>query len=144
MLNSCLSCLLDMIENCMQTVFSIYRNPGEKLNCKFHISRFSSLFKNSFHYCYNRHRKNREAASELLMRLKDNRDLQKFLQDCQEVCLPLTPPFLISNKSQQAFGRRALRTVKLIEGRNSDHLCNLQVGQYGTLSVLLLISYHLK
>lgn len=32
-----------------------------------------------------RHRKNREAASELLMRLKDNRDLQKFLQDCQEV-----------------------------------------------------------
>ncbi|EPY88707.1 hypothetical protein CB1_000157013 [Camelus ferus] len=31
-----------------------------------------------------RHRKNREAASELLMRLKDNRDLQKFLQDCQE------------------------------------------------------------
>ncbi|XP_010614141.1 spectrin beta chain, non-erythrocytic 1 isoform X5 [Fukomys damarensis] len=35
----------------------------------------------------NRHRKNREAASELLMRLKDNRDLQKFLQDCQELSL---------------------------------------------------------
>ncbi|XP_045740943.1 spectrin beta chain, non-erythrocytic 1 isoform X1 [Mirounga angustirostris] len=34
-----------------------------------------------------RHRKNREAASELLMRLKDNRDLQKFLQDCQELSL---------------------------------------------------------
>uniref|UniRef100_A0A3B4BA65 Spectrin beta chain n=1 Tax=Periophthalmus magnuspinnatus TaxID=409849 RepID=A0A3B4BA65_9GOBI len=31
--------------------------------------------------------KNREAASELLMRLKDNRDLQKFLQDCQELSL---------------------------------------------------------
>nr|XP_001497079.2 spectrin beta chain, non-erythrocytic 1 isoform X1 [Equus caballus]XP_023474870.1 spectrin beta chain, non-erythrocytic 1 isoform X1 [Equus caballus] len=34
-----------------------------------------------------RHRRNREAASELLMRLKDNRDLQKFLQDCQELSL---------------------------------------------------------
>ncbi|XP_006873598.1 PREDICTED: spectrin beta chain, non-erythrocytic 1 isoform X2 [Chrysochloris asiatica] len=34
-----------------------------------------------------RHSKNREAASELLMRLKDNRDLQKFLQDCQELSL---------------------------------------------------------
>ncbi|XP_066553312.1 spectrin beta chain, non-erythrocytic 1 isoform X1 [Amia ocellicauda] len=34
-----------------------------------------------------RHKKNREAASELLMRLKDNRDLQKFLQDCQELSL---------------------------------------------------------
>ncbi|RXM34006.1 Spectrin beta chain, non-erythrocytic 1 [Acipenser ruthenus] len=33
------------------------------------------------------HKKNREAASELLMRLKDNRDLQKFLQDCQELSL---------------------------------------------------------
>lgn len=32
-----------------------------------------------------RHKKNRAAASDLLMRLKDNRDLQKFLQDCQEV-----------------------------------------------------------
>lgn len=32
-----------------------------------------------------RHKKNREAAVELLMKLKDNRDLQKFLQDCQEV-----------------------------------------------------------
>uniref|UniRef100_A0A665T1P1 Spectrin beta chain n=1 Tax=Echeneis naucrates TaxID=173247 RepID=A0A665T1P1_ECHNA len=31
--------------------------------------------------------KNREAAVELLMRLKDNRDLQKFLQDCQELSL---------------------------------------------------------
>uniref|UniRef100_A0A673BYE9 Spectrin beta chain n=1 Tax=Sphaeramia orbicularis TaxID=375764 RepID=A0A673BYE9_9TELE len=35
----------------------------------------------------NRHKKNREAAVELLMRLKDNRDLQKFLQDCQELSL---------------------------------------------------------
>ncbi|KAI4903228.1 hypothetical protein NFI96_021851 [Prochilodus magdalenae] len=34
-----------------------------------------------------RHKKNREAAVELLMRLKDNRDLQKFLQDCQELTL---------------------------------------------------------
>ncbi|XP_048842774.1 spectrin beta chain, non-erythrocytic 1-like isoform X2 [Brienomyrus brachyistius] len=34
-----------------------------------------------------RHRKNRQAASELLTRLKDNRDLQKFLQDCQELSL---------------------------------------------------------
>uniref|UniRef100_A0A673BV56 Spectrin beta chain n=1 Tax=Sphaeramia orbicularis TaxID=375764 RepID=A0A673BV56_9TELE len=33
------------------------------------------------------HKKNREAAVELLMRLKDNRDLQKFLQDCQELSL---------------------------------------------------------
>ncbi|XP_058495768.1 spectrin beta chain, non-erythrocytic 1-like isoform X2 [Solea solea] len=35
----------------------------------------------------NRHKKNREAAVELMMRLKDNRDLQKFLQDCQELTL---------------------------------------------------------
>nr|XP_020664161.1 spectrin beta chain, non-erythrocytic 1 isoform X2 [Pogona vitticeps] len=34
-----------------------------------------------------RHKKNREVASELLMRLKDNRDLQKLLQDCQELSL---------------------------------------------------------
>uniref|UniRef100_A0A674DZJ1 Spectrin beta, non-erythrocytic 1 n=1 Tax=Salmo trutta TaxID=8032 RepID=A0A674DZJ1_SALTR len=34
-----------------------------------------------------RHKKNREAALGLLMRLKDNRDLQKFLQDCQELSL---------------------------------------------------------
>uniref|UniRef100_A0A3B4UIK3 Spectrin beta chain n=1 Tax=Seriola dumerili TaxID=41447 RepID=A0A3B4UIK3_SERDU len=34
-----------------------------------------------------RHKKNRAAASDLLMRLKDNRDLQKFLQDCQELSL---------------------------------------------------------
>ncbi|XP_052465156.1 spectrin beta chain, non-erythrocytic 1 isoform X1 [Carassius gibelio] len=34
-----------------------------------------------------RHKKNRESAVELLMRLKDNRDLQKFLQDCQELSL---------------------------------------------------------
>lgn len=32
-----------------------------------------------------RQRRNRESAVELLMKLKDNRDLQKFLQDCQEV-----------------------------------------------------------
>lgn len=32
-----------------------------------------------------RHKKTRAAAVELLERLKDNRDLQKFLQDCQEV-----------------------------------------------------------
>ncbi|XP_075330315.1 spectrin beta chain, non-erythrocytic 1-like isoform X2 [Odontesthes bonariensis] len=34
-----------------------------------------------------RHKKNRQAANDLLMRLKDNRDLQKFLQDCQELNL---------------------------------------------------------
>ncbi|XP_064174889.1 spectrin beta chain, non-erythrocytic 1-like isoform X2 [Anguilla rostrata] len=34
-----------------------------------------------------RHKKNREAASELLMRLKDNRDLQKLLQNSQELSL---------------------------------------------------------
>uniref|UniRef100_A0A8C5FS12 Spectrin beta chain n=1 Tax=Gadus morhua TaxID=8049 RepID=A0A8C5FS12_GADMO len=34
-----------------------------------------------------RHKKNREAAVDLLMRLKDNRDLQKFLQDGQELSL---------------------------------------------------------
>lgn len=35
--------------------------------------------------CIYRHKKNRQAASELLTKLKDNRDLQRFLQDCQEV-----------------------------------------------------------
>uniref|UniRef100_A0A8C7UYP4 Spectrin beta chain n=1 Tax=Oncorhynchus mykiss TaxID=8022 RepID=A0A8C7UYP4_ONCMY len=34
-----------------------------------------------------RHKKNRKAALELLMRLKDNRALQKFLQDSQELSL---------------------------------------------------------
>ncbi|XP_061626995.1 spectrin beta chain, non-erythrocytic 1-like isoform X2 [Phyllopteryx taeniolatus] len=34
-----------------------------------------------------RHKKNREAAVELLIKLKDNRELQKFLQDCQELTL---------------------------------------------------------
>ncbi|KAM4599411.1 spectrin beta chain, non-erythrocytic 1 isoform 3-T3 [Fundulus diaphanus] len=34
-----------------------------------------------------RHKKNRQAAKDLLTRLKDNRDLQKFLQDCQELSL---------------------------------------------------------
>uniref|UniRef100_A0AAY5EVE1 Spectrin beta chain n=1 Tax=Electrophorus electricus TaxID=8005 RepID=A0AAY5EVE1_ELEEL len=34
-----------------------------------------------------RHKKNREAVVELLMKLKDNRDLQKFLQECQELSL---------------------------------------------------------
>ncbi|CAF96656.1 unnamed protein product, partial [Tetraodon nigroviridis] len=34
-----------------------------------------------------RHKKTRAAAVELLDRLKDNRDLQKFLQDCQELSL---------------------------------------------------------
>uniref|UniRef100_A0A8C7LFV4 Spectrin beta chain n=1 Tax=Oncorhynchus kisutch TaxID=8019 RepID=A0A8C7LFV4_ONCKI len=34
-----------------------------------------------------RHKKNRMMASELLCKLKDNRDLQKFLQDCQELSL---------------------------------------------------------
>ncbi|OCT77699.1 hypothetical protein XELAEV_18028793mg [Xenopus laevis] len=35
----------------------------------------------------NRHKKNRAAANDLLMRLKDNREMQKFLQDCQELSL---------------------------------------------------------
>nr|XP_015828086.2 spectrin beta chain, non-erythrocytic 1 isoform X1 [Nothobranchius furzeri] len=41
-----------------------------------------------------RHKKNREAAVELLMRLKDNRDLQKFLQDCQELSLWISEKML--------------------------------------------------
>ncbi|XP_061084858.1 spectrin beta chain, non-erythrocytic 1-like isoform X4 [Conger conger] len=41
-----------------------------------------------------RHKKNREAASEVLMRLKDNRDLQKFLQDCQELSLWISEKML--------------------------------------------------
>lgn len=48
------------------------------MKCLFHFFFSAVIF-------LTRHRKNREAASELLMRLKDNRDLQKFLQDCQEV-----------------------------------------------------------
>lgn len=93
------------------------------LSCEICVSRFSTFcLKNYSCYHYNRHRKNREAASELLMRLKDNRDLQKFLQDCQEVCLPLTSPFLVSSKSQPAFGRRAPGIIKLIEVTNSYHM----------------------
>ncbi|CAH2324922.1 spectrin beta chain, non-erythrocytic 2 isoform X1 [Pelobates cultripes] len=34
-----------------------------------------------------RHTKNKEAANDVLNRLKDNRDLQHFLQDCQELTL---------------------------------------------------------
>uniref|UniRef100_A0A6Q2X602 Spectrin beta chain n=1 Tax=Esox lucius TaxID=8010 RepID=A0A6Q2X602_ESOLU len=34
-----------------------------------------------------RHKKNRLAANELLCKLKDNRDQQRFLQDCQELSL---------------------------------------------------------
>uniref|UniRef100_A0A8D2LEI7 Spectrin beta chain n=1 Tax=Varanus komodoensis TaxID=61221 RepID=A0A8D2LEI7_VARKO len=34
-----------------------------------------------------RHRKNQEAAQDLLARLRDNRELQHFLQDCQELTL---------------------------------------------------------
>lgn len=47
-----------------------------------------------------RHKKNREAAVELLMRLKDNRDLQKFLQECQEVSVTLdrTADFLCAQR----------------------------------------------
>ncbi|KAM6977452.1 spectrin beta chain, non-erythrocytic 1-like [Aplochiton taeniatus] len=41
-----------------------------------------------------RHKKNREAAVELLMRLKDNRDLQRFLQDCQELSLWISEKML--------------------------------------------------
>ncbi|XP_053369444.1 spectrin beta chain, non-erythrocytic 1 isoform X1 [Clarias gariepinus] len=41
-----------------------------------------------------RHKKNREAAVELLMKLKDNRDLQKFLQDCQELSLWISEKML--------------------------------------------------
>lgn len=120
---SCLSCLLNIIEKCKQTVFSTYTNPGQRLSCEICVSRFStSCLKNYSCYHYNRHRKNREAASELLMRLKDNRDLQKFLQDCQEVCLPLTSPFLVSSKSQPTFGRRAPGIIKLIEVTNSYHM----------------------
>uniref|UniRef100_A0A8C4WF71 Spectrin beta chain n=1 Tax=Gopherus evgoodei TaxID=1825980 RepID=A0A8C4WF71_9SAUR len=34
-----------------------------------------------------RHKRNRDAANELLRRLRDNRELQHFLQDCQELTL---------------------------------------------------------
>uniref|UniRef100_A0A8C5M7R5 Spectrin beta chain n=1 Tax=Leptobrachium leishanense TaxID=445787 RepID=A0A8C5M7R5_9ANUR len=34
-----------------------------------------------------RHKRNRDAAKDLLTRLKDNREMQKFLQDCQELSL---------------------------------------------------------
>uniref|UniRef100_A0A4W3GTW8 Spectrin beta chain n=1 Tax=Callorhinchus milii TaxID=7868 RepID=A0A4W3GTW8_CALMI len=47
-----------------------------------------------FFFYPDRHRKNRDAASELLMRLKDNRDLQKFLQDCQELSLWISEKML--------------------------------------------------
>lgn len=35
--------------------------------------------------CFLRHLKNKQAANELLSKLKDNRELQHFLQDGQEV-----------------------------------------------------------
>lgn len=38
-----------------------------------------------FFLLFFRHRKNKEAANELLTKLKDNRELQHFLQDGQEV-----------------------------------------------------------
>lgn len=38
-----------------------------------------------FFLIFCRHRKNKEAANELLSKLKDNRELQHFLQDGQEV-----------------------------------------------------------
>ncbi|XP_063047258.1 spectrin beta chain, non-erythrocytic 1-like isoform X3 [Engraulis encrasicolus] len=41
-----------------------------------------------------RHKKNREVASGLLMKLKDNRDLQRFLQDCQELNLWISEKML--------------------------------------------------
>ncbi|XP_029690639.1 spectrin beta chain, non-erythrocytic 1-like isoform X3 [Takifugu rubripes] len=41
-----------------------------------------------------RHKKNRAAAVALLQRLKDNRDLQKFLQDCQELSLWISEKML--------------------------------------------------
>lgn len=119
---SCLSCLPDIIETERQALFSIRRNPGKKLSAKFSISRCpTSSLLNWFYYHYYRHRKNREAASELLMRLKDNRDLQKFLQDCQEVCLQLLLSSFV-NKSHQGFGRRALGIIKFTEAGNSHHV----------------------
>ncbi|XP_017317267.1 spectrin beta chain, non-erythrocytic 1 isoform X2 [Ictalurus punctatus] len=41
-----------------------------------------------------RHKKNREAARELLTKLKDNQDLQRFLQDCQELSLWISEKML--------------------------------------------------
>ncbi|XP_041920801.1 spectrin beta chain, non-erythrocytic 1 isoform X2 [Alosa sapidissima] len=41
-----------------------------------------------------RHKKNREAASGLLAKLKDNTDLQRFLQDCQELSLWISEKML--------------------------------------------------
>lgn len=64
----------------------------------------------SFLCCFflTRHRKNREAASELLMRLKDNRDLQKFLQDCQEVNHGLSLLLLKAASCRKAFSLHIL------------------------------------
>lgn len=89
-------------ENCRSKLLLSYVDTQERhwvVNSVFQDSVFPFL-KVIFYYCFNRHRKNREAASELLMRLKDNRDLQKFLQDCQEVCLPSAPPSLSSKESE--------------------------------------------
>ncbi|XP_026883997.2 spectrin beta chain, non-erythrocytic 1 isoform X2 [Electrophorus electricus] len=41
-----------------------------------------------------RHKKNRGTANELLTKLKDNRDLQRFLQDCQELSLWISEKML--------------------------------------------------
>lgn len=43
----------------------------------------------AIHY---RHRKNQEAVQQLLGRLRDNREQQHFLQDCQEVRLSSLVP----------------------------------------------------
>ncbi|TSU11377.1 Spectrin beta chain, non-erythrocytic 1 [Bagarius yarrelli] len=41
-----------------------------------------------------RHKNNRKAVTELLTKLKDNRDLQRFLQDCQELSLWISEKML--------------------------------------------------
>ncbi|KAM9700200.1 spectrin beta chain, non-erythrocytic 1-like [Menidia menidia] len=56
-----------------------------------------------------RHKKNREAAVDLLMKLRDNRDLQKFLQDCQELSLWIGEEMLTA-QDQSYDGPRGLQS----------------------------------
>ena len=52
---------------------------------RFFFSFLNRYLKLIFSLMFSRHFKNKEAANELLTKLKDNRELQHFLQDGQEV-----------------------------------------------------------
>ncbi|KAF4071521.1 hypothetical protein AMELA_G00274250 [Ameiurus melas] len=58
-----------------------------------------------------RHKKNREAARELLTKLKDNRDLQKFLQDCQELSLWISEKMLTAQDMSYDEARQPAQQV---------------------------------